>query len=177
MQRTRSWLFIVAAILVIGLVSAGAALAGPPRQGPVGTPPAVVPVGGGTGPSAGNNAANGTASGIQDYPSGQFPYQGKLILDGNPYNGNIDITFSLYSTEVGGTAWYSLQHRCLHFQVPVRVEQLAHRLDYLRALAENLPYFGIDDQVNVTLTVSHLRISHGIIKHAVLLLHHRQRAQ
>jgi|GEM_PF-1699043 len=107
MQRTRSWLFIVAAILVIGLVSAGAALAGPPRQGPVGTPPAVVPVGGGTGPSAGNNAANGTASGIQDYPSGQFPYQGKLILDGNPYNGNIDITFSLYSTEVGGTAWYS----------------------------------------------------------------------
>lgn len=107
MQRTRSWLLILVAALLVGLVSGGAVLASPPRQGPVGTQPPIVPVGSGNGPMGGNNTGSGTDAGIQAAPAGQFPYQGKLILNGTPYNGNIDITFGLYSVEVGGTAWYS----------------------------------------------------------------------
>jgi hypothetical protein len=106
MQRNRSWLLIVVAALVIGLVSAGAALAGPPKQGPVGSKPPVVPVGGGSGPSAGSNAQNATEAGIQDYPYGQFPYQGKLVQNGNPYSGTITMTFRLYTVAITGTAWW-----------------------------------------------------------------------
>lgn len=106
MQRNRSWLLIVVAVLVIGLVSGGAALAGPPKQGPVGSQSTVVPVGGGNGPAAGSNTANGTAAGIEDSPYGLFPYQGKLVQNGNPYSGTIDITFRLYTVAITGTAWW-----------------------------------------------------------------------
>jgi hypothetical protein len=39
-------------------------------------------------------------------PSGLINYQGQLIRDGNPYNGNIDITFRLYAVPTGGSGWW-----------------------------------------------------------------------
>jgi len=76
-----------------------------------------------------------------------------------------------------GTAGDRLKHGSLHLEVATGVKELTHRLDYLRALAENLAHFGIDDQVNVTLAVAHLLISHRIVQHPVLLLHYGQRAE
>jgi len=41
--------------------------------------------------------------GILDYPARQMSYQGKLEIDGAPCWGEIDLTFSLYTTVYGGT--------------------------------------------------------------------------
>ena len=76
-----------------------------------------------------------------------------------------------------GAAGDRLKHGCLHLEVATGVKELTHRLDYLRALAENLAHFGIDDQVNVTLAVAHFLVSHRIVQHPVLLLYYGQRAE
>ena len=38
---------------------------------------------------------------------GQMNYQGRLLQNGNPYNGNISITFRLYQTPSGGVAFWT----------------------------------------------------------------------
>jgi hypothetical protein len=44
-----------------------------------------------------------TGGEIQDYPVRQMSYQGKLEINGAPCQGEIDITFKLYTTAFGGT--------------------------------------------------------------------------
>jgi hypothetical protein len=43
---------------------------------------------------------------IEVEPSGLINYQGRMIHNGSPYNGNINITFRLYTVAVGGGAWW-----------------------------------------------------------------------
>lgn len=40
-------------------------------------------------------------------PSGQMSYQGQLLKNGTPYHGTINITFRLYATGTGGTAFWT----------------------------------------------------------------------
>jgi hypothetical protein len=40
-------------------------------------------------------------------PVGLLNYQGKLLRNGSPYNGSINITFRLYTVATGGSAWWS----------------------------------------------------------------------
>ncbi len=39
-------------------------------------------------------------------PTGLFNYQGQLLYDGSPITGTVGITFSLYSTATGDSAWW-----------------------------------------------------------------------
>lgn len=54
----------------------------------------------------GQNGAPASSAPATD-PTGQISYQGRLLQNGVPYNGDINITFGLYSTDSGGSAWWS----------------------------------------------------------------------
>ena len=101
MRRARFWLFILAAVLVVALTSVSVTLAGPPTPAtppqPAAPPPPVRPQG------SANQAGGATEGGIQVSPMHLMSYQGKLLQGGNPYTGDINITFRLYNAETGGT--------------------------------------------------------------------------
>ncbi|MGC9025409.1 MAG: hypothetical protein ACP5NB_11400, partial [Chloroflexia bacterium] len=107
MKRTRSWLLVLVAALVVALTSVGVTLAGPPAPS---TPPPPAPPRQPSGPGLQGNfnqpADTSVESGIQATPMGLMSYQGKLLQNGSPYNGNIDITFRLYKQATGGTAFW-----------------------------------------------------------------------
>ena len=76
------------------------------------------------------------------------------------------------------TARDGLQHGRFHFQITAFVEKLAHGVDDLGALEENVLHPFVDDQVHVTLAVALLGIGKGVVHIPVLILfHHRQRAE
>ncbi len=143
MKRMQRVFIVGIAILVIALVTAGAVLASPPRQGPVvprqssgggspngpnqpgeqpklSTPPSfswpagvTLPEGvqqpaGVAGPAGQDNRPGVEGNAIQAVPVGQVSYQGKLLQGGNPYNGNIAITFRLYYSDTApvASAWW-----------------------------------------------------------------------
>ena len=105
MKRARFWLFVLVAVLVVALTSVGVTLAGPPTPS---TPPPPAPPRQPTGPQGNFNQPAGASveAGIQATPMELMNYQGKLLQDGSPYNGNIAITFRLYKQESGGTAFW-----------------------------------------------------------------------
>lgn len=45
-------------------------------------------------------------SGITARPEGVISYQGQLLQNGSPLDGSTSMTFSLYSDETGGSAWW-----------------------------------------------------------------------
>ena len=69
-----------------------------------------------------------------------------------------------------GSARNGLQDRRLDLDIALRVEELAHRRDDLRALDEGLLDLRVDDQVEIALAVAHLRVGEGVEGLAVLLL-------
>ena len=69
-----------------------------------------------------------------------------------------------------------LQDRRLDLDVALRIEELAHRGDDLRALDEGLLDLRVDDQVEVALAVADLGVGEGVEGLAVLLLDDGQRA-
>lgn len=111
---------IVAAIALVALLTAGLALAGPPLQGPDGqgnTPVDAPPAGRynqhvGTDDTTTYNLAPGheTDGGGGVEPAGLMNYQGRLMLNGDPFSGTIPMTFTLYTDPVTGTtAWQEQQ--------------------------------------------------------------------
>ena len=69
-----------------------------------------------------------------------------------------------------------LQDRCLHFEIAALVEEVAHGLHDAGTLDEGLAHVGVDDQIDVTLTVAHFGVGQRIECLAVLLLDNGQRA-
>jgi len=48
----------------------------------------------------------GSDATIDAPPHGLLSYQGRLLQDGSPYDGDIDVTFRLYTVETGGIAFW-----------------------------------------------------------------------
>ena len=75
------------------------------------------------------------------------------------------------------TASDGLEYRRFHFRVASFVEELAHRLDDRGTLEEDILHAGIDEEVNVALTVTKFRVVESVICHTVLFLHNGQGLQ
>ncbi len=107
MKRAPFWPFVLAAVLMVALTSVGVTLAGPPVPPPVPTPPPPrQPLRPNPFPGNNPNGQDITGAGLTVVPTGQISYQGKLLQNGVPYDGNIDITFRLYTQATGGTAFW-----------------------------------------------------------------------
>ena len=75
------------------------------------------------------------------------------------------------------TSWYGLKYRGLNLCVTGLIQNRAKGTDYFGAFKESLLYTLIYHQVNVTLTVTQVRVIKLVICHAVLVLYYRQRTQ
>ena len=76
-----------------------------------------------------------------------------------------------------GSAGDDLQHRCVHLQIALLVEVLAHCVHNLCPLHKSLPHVRIHNQIHITHTVALLGVAESIVHHAVLLLHNGQRTE
>ena len=61
-----------------------------------------------------------------------------------------------------GTARNGLQNRRFDFEIPLRVEELAHGRHDLRALDEDFAHLRIDRQIDITLAVAHFGVGEGV---------------
>ncbi len=123
MSSPRKELLVVAVtLIIIGAITVSIVLAAPARQDPdavdnesgkfevitLAPPAPASPPQTPIGPRNNLNQAGGNgAEGIQDTPMHLMNYQGRLLQNGSPYNGNINITFRLYKQETGGTEFWS----------------------------------------------------------------------
>src|ERR1035437_3407060 len=62
-----------------------------------------------------------------------------------------------------------LQNRCLNFKITLGVKQLAHRLNNLSPFSEHITHLRIYNKIDITLTITHLRISNCIKKDSIFL--------
>ncbi len=107
MRHARVWFPVLVSALIVALISVGVTLAGGPPIPPDATPPP--PQQPRLPERHPGNAPTGqemTGAGLTVVPTGQISYQGKLLQNGTPYNGNINITFRLYKQASGGTAFW-----------------------------------------------------------------------
>ena len=74
-----------------------------------------------------------------------------------------------------GAAGYRLQDRRFHLRIARFVERGAERLNHRGALEERLLHVGVHDEVHVALAVAQFGVVEGIVRHAVLFLHHGER--
>ena len=75
------------------------------------------------------------------------------------------------------TSRNGLQNRGLNFEVALRVEELAHSRDNLRALNEDVANVGVNRQIDITLAIAYLRVGKCIEGLAILLLYDGERTQ
>ena len=76
-----------------------------------------------------------------------------------------------------GAARNGLQNRRFDFEIPLRVEELAHGRHDLRALDEDFAHLRVDRQIDITLAVAYFGVGEGVERLPVLLLDYRQRPQ
>ena len=74
------------------------------------------------------------------------------------------------------TAWDRLQDGRIDLDVATFVEELAHRIEDLRTLEEDILDMAIDDEVDIALAEAELRISEAVEGLTILLLDHGQGA-
>ena len=70
----------------------------------------------------------------------------------------------------GGSSGYALEDGGLYFEAARGVEVVAHGRDDPGPLHEHVPDLGVDDEVDVSLAVAHLRVGEGVEHLSVLLL-------
>ena len=73
------------------------------------------------------------------------------------------------------TARDRLQYGRIDLDVATLVEELAHRIEDLRTLEEDILNMAIDDEVNIALAEAELRISEAVEGLTILLLDDRER--
>lgn len=110
MKNTLLIIVVLCAGIALGTafnLGAGSALAQSETPGDWSTPagPAPVSNAGVLPQGSGPNSAEPTS--VDALPSSQMSYQGKLLQNGEPVSGTINITFSLYNELTGGAALWS----------------------------------------------------------------------
>ena len=75
------------------------------------------------------------------------------------------------------TARYALQHRRIHLQRTLPVQEVADGILHLRYLYERIPYPRIHDQVGIALAIFKLQVRHRVKHLSVLFLRYRHRVQ
>ena len=73
-----------------------------------------------------------------------------------------------------GAAGDGLKHRSLHFEVTMLIEILAHRVEHLVALYEDVAHTGIHHQVDITLTIAELGVGKCVVGLAIFELNDRE---
>ncbi len=109
-------LVVLVAILALAVLTVGLVWARPPQQGPVpqdDSAPPLPPSGGVSveAPTLDLTLPDGTdPDALFEFVSPQFNYQGRLLQNGSPFDGSIQITFTLYFSETDPTyLWQEVQ--------------------------------------------------------------------